>query len=71
MDNQGFILMGRRPDGVSPAAEFTLGDDIREVIEEAKSFLDSHPSCNMVEIWRDDVKLASLTKSGRAPPIWS
>lgn len=65
---QGFILMGRRRDGVSPTAEFTQGDDVAQVMEEARSFLDSHPSCDLVEIWLDDVKLASVTKRSKPPP---
>jgi len=67
---QGFILMGRRRDGVSPTAEFTQGDDVAQVMVEARSFLDSHPSCDLVEIWLDDVKLASVSKRAKPPPAW-
>lgn len=67
---QGFILMGRRRDGVSPTAEFTQGDDVAQVMEEARCFLDSHPSCDLVEIWLDDVKLASVSKRTKPPPAW-
>lgn len=70
MKMQGFVLMGRRRDGVSPTAEFTQGDDVAQVMEEARTFLDSHPSCDLVEIWRDDVKLASVSKRGQPPPAW-
>lgn len=66
----GFVLMGRRRDGVSPTAEFTQGDDVAQVMEEAHTFLDSHPSCDLVEIWRDDVKLASVSQPKKAPPAW-
>lgn len=77
MRDLGYTLLGVARDGSHPTVEFCGADSLGAAMREARTFLDEHDSCAVVEIWRDGARLASVHTPGResalpsSSPPWS
>lgn len=48
-----FTFLGVRADGAVPAMDLAWAPDQDEALARARAFLIDHPSCEVVEVWRD------------------
>lgn len=48
-----FTFLGVRADGAVPAMDMAWAPDDNKALIQARWFLAQHPSCAVVEVWRD------------------
>ena len=59
------VLVGVRADGAKPIMTIASEVPQRSTEDLAAAFLGEHDSCETVELWRGEVRLATISRSDR------